>query len=92
MNGARLFRIRFPRQARGTTCIPSGLVYAAPDAVTTIRNDGAPISSASTFSLSLMRFSAPLSAHASVSLISAAPHLPSHRWMTASTSSPSSSR
>ena len=69
MNGARLFRIRFPRQARGTTCIPSGLVYAAPDAVTTIRNDGAPISSASIMSLRLIRFSAPLSAHASVSLI-----------------------
>ena len=71
MNGARLFRIRFPRQASGTTCIPSGLVYAAPEAVTTIRNDGAPISSASTLSLSLMRFSAPLSAHASVSLMPA---------------------
>ena len=80
MNGARLFRIRFPRQARGTTCIPSGLVYAAPEAVTTIRTpeavttiriDGAPISSESTFSLSLMRFSAPLSAQASVSLMPA---------------------
>ena len=44
-------------------------MYAAPEAVTTIRNDGAPISSESTLSLSLMRFSAPLSTHASVSLI-----------------------